>query len=69
MATVQLACASIDERGKISGGAVEQFQRHWGLEADGEYGAKVTHNGKRWISTIAANVYEPSVYGWDEVTT
>lgn len=34
-----------------------------------ELGAKVTHNGKRWVSTIAANVYEPSVYGWDEVTT
>lgn len=30
-------------------------------------GAKVTHNGKKWVSTIAANVYEPGVYGWDEV--
>lgn len=29
--------------------------------------AKVTHNGKKWVSTIAANVYEPGVYGWDEV--
>lgn len=30
-------------------------------------GAKVTHNGKKWVNTIAANVYEPGVYGWDEV--
>lgn len=31
------------------------------------YGTKVTHNGKVWVSTIDANVYEPGVYGWDEV--
>ena len=31
-------------------------------------GAKVSHNGKHWISDIDANVYEPSVYGWSEVT-
>ena len=30
-------------------------------------GAKVSHLEKHWISTIDANVYEPSVYGWDEV--
>jgi hypothetical protein len=30
-------------------------------------GAKVSHNGKHWISTIPANTYEPGVYGWDEV--
>lgn len=28
---------------------------------------KVTHNDKKWVSTIDANVYEPGVYGWDEV--
>lgn len=28
---------------------------------------KVSHNGKHWICTIDANVYEPGVYGWDEV--
>lgn len=32
-------------------------------------GDKVSHNGKHWISTADANVWEPSVYGWDEVTT
>jgi len=30
-------------------------------------GSKVSHNEKHWISTIDANVYEPGVYGWDEV--
>lgn len=31
-----------------------------------EVGAKVSHNGKHWVNTTAANVYEPGVYGWDE---
>lgn len=30
-------------------------------------GAKVTHNGKKWISTAESNVWEPGVYGWDEI--
>lgn len=30
--------------------------------------AKVSHNGSHWISTMDANVYEPGVYGWEEVT-
>ena len=32
-----------------------------------ELGAKVSHNGEHWISTIPANIYEPGVYGWDLV--
>jgi hypothetical protein len=28
--------------------------------------AKVSHNGKHWISDVDANVWEPSVYGWTE---
>ena len=31
-------------------------------------GDKVRHNGKVWISTVDNNVWEPGVYGWDEVT-
>lgn len=31
-------------------------------------GDKVTHNGKTWICNIDNNVWEPGVYGWDEVT-
>ena len=30
-------------------------------------GDKVTHNDKTWISTVDNNVWEPSVYGWEEV--
>ena len=29
-------------------------------------GAKVTHNEKKWISDVDANVWEPGVYGWTE---
>lgn len=29
-------------------------------------GDKVTHNGKKWISDVDANVWEPGVYGWSE---
>ena len=31
-------------------------------------GDKVSHNEKHWVSTMDYNVYEPSIYGWDEVT-
>ena len=30
-------------------------------------GTKVKHNGKKWISTADANVWEPGVYGWEEI--
>lgn len=30
-------------------------------------GDKVRHNGKIWVSTIDNNVWEPGVYGWEEV--
>ena len=31
-----------------------------------EFGAKVSHNNKHWISNTPDNVWEPGVYGWDE---
>lgn len=31
-------------------------------------GAKVTHNGKKWVSDYDANTWEPSVFGWTEVS-
>ena len=31
-------------------------------------GDKVMHNGLRWVSTVDNNVWEPGVYGWDEVS-
>ena len=30
-------------------------------------GDKVTHSGTRWVSAVSANVWEPGVYGWEEV--
>lgn len=30
-------------------------------------GDKVKHNGKKWESTADANVWEPGVYGWNEI--
>ena len=30
-------------------------------------GDKVSHTDKHWISTVNANVWEPGVYGWEEV--
>lgn len=29
-------------------------------------GAKVVHNGAKWISTVDNNVWEPGVYGWEK---
>lgn len=31
-------------------------------------GDKVTHNNKRWVSTMDGNVWAPGVHGWEEVT-
>ena len=30
-------------------------------------GDKVSYNNKRWVSTADANVWQPGVYGWEEV--
>lgn len=30
-------------------------------------GDKVLHNGKKWESIIDNNVWEPGVYGWEEI--
>jgi hypothetical protein len=30
--------------------------------------AKVSHMGKHWVSYVDSNTWEPSVYGWNEVT-
>ena len=31
-------------------------------------GAKVTHDGKRWVSDVDNNTWAPGAYGWTEVT-
>lgn len=30
-------------------------------------GDKVTYDGKHWVSTADANVWQPGVYGWEEI--
>lgn len=30
-------------------------------------GDKVSHNGKKWVSAVDANTWEPGIYGWSEV--
>ena len=32
-----------------------------------QVGDKVSHNGKVWQNTIANNVWQPGVYGWNQV--
>lgn len=31
-------------------------------------GDKVSHNGSTWVSTVDNNVWEPGVYGWEEIS-
>ena len=31
-------------------------------------GDKVSHGGGKWVSTVASNVWEPGVYGWEAYT-
>lgn len=44
-----------------------EWKQPLGSEDAYRIGDKVSHLEKHWISTIDYNVYEPSVYGWDEV--
>jgi hypothetical protein len=30
-------------------------------------GAKASHKNKHWVSTASNNIWEPGVYGWEEV--
>jgi hypothetical protein len=34
-----------------------------------QMGAKSSHNNKNWVSTVDNNVWEPGVYGWEEVVS
>lgn len=49
-------------------GEIPEWMQPTGAHDAYNTGDKVTHNGKTWESTMDANVYEPGVYGWDEVT-
>ena len=49
-------------------GEIPEWVQPTGAQDAYNTGDKVTHGGKTWESTMDANVYEPGVYGWDEVT-
>ena len=44
-----------------------EWKQPLGSEDAYRVGDKVSHLEKHWISSIDYNVYEPGVYGWDEV--
>ena len=50
--------------------SVEEFPE-WvqptGSQDASNVGDKVSHNEKHWTSTVDANVWEPGVYGWEEI--
>lgn len=53
---------------KVDDPAIEWPEWHQPQGAHDAYavGDKVSHNGKHWISTADANIWEPGVYGWTE---
>lgn len=52
---------------KVSVEEYPQWVQPTGAHDAYNIGDKVSHLEKHWVSTMDANVYEPSVYGWDEV--
>ena len=48
-------------------GEIPEWKQPSGAQDAYSKGDKVRHNDKTWLSTCDANVWEPGVYGWDEV--
>lgn len=46
----------------------EEWEQPLGSEDSYRIGAKVTHEGKRWVNESDYNIYAPGVFGWAEVT-
>lgn len=46
---------------------IKEFVQPTGAHDAYKKGDKVTHDGKYWVSTADANVWEPGVYGWEEI--
>jgi hypothetical protein len=46
---------------------VPEWVQPTGAHDDYDLGAHVMHNAIEWVSTVAANVWEPGVYGWNQV--
>ena len=49
-------------------GEIPEWKQPTGAQDAYAKGDKVRHNGKVWQSNTDNNVWEPGVYGWDEVT-
>lgn len=50
--------------------SIEEFpawKQPLGSEDAYHLGDKVSHNEKHWIATADNNIWEPGVYGWDEI--
>jgi len=45
-------------------GVIPEWVQPTGAHNSYALGAQVTHKGQVWESTVAANVWEPGVYGW-----
>lgn len=52
---------------KISVEEYPQWVQPTGAQDAYKKGDKVTYDNKHWISTADNNVWQPGVYGWDEV--
>lgn len=50
-----------------SDGEIPEWVQPTGAQDAYNTGDKVKHNLKTWISTVDGNVWEPGVYGWDEL--
>ena len=48
-------------------GEIPDWKQPTGAQDAYMIGDKVRHNGKVWVCTSDYNVYEPGVFGWDEV--
>lgn len=52
---------------KISVEEFPQWVQPTGAQDAYKKGDKVTYDNKHWISTADNNVWQPGVYGWDEI--
>lgn len=52
---------------KISVEEYPQWVQPTGAQDAYKKGDKVTYDNKHWISTADNNVWQPGVYGWDEI--
>jgi hypothetical protein len=48
-------------------GVIAAWKQPLGAHDAYQTGAKVTHNGKTWESSVDNNTWEPGVYGWTEI--